>query len=134
MMLFITPDQLAMITAFVIELIVATIAFFFAGRLLSGVNAKSTDAFFVAFLGLFLKFVLDFGISLVLVPGLNEFVIFAWNVVALLAMFIVWMVLVQHFFDTFFVRGLTIVIIAFVLIFIIDFVIEFLFVLLFPGP
>jgi hypothetical protein len=134
MMLFLTPDQLSAITTFIIELIVATIAFFLAGRLLSGVKAKFSDAIFVALLGLLLKFVIDFGISFVLIPGLNEIVILTWSIVSLLAVFIVWMVLVQHFFDTLFVRGLTIVIIAFILIFIIDFSIDFLFLILFPGP
>ncbi len=134
MMLFLTPDQISVIITFVIGLIVATIAFFLAGRLLSGVNAKFTDALLVALFGLLLKFVIDFGISLVLVPGLNDIVIFAWNAVSLLAMFIVWMVLVQHFFDTFFVRGFTIVVIAFILVFIIDFGINFLFMIFFPGP
>ena len=134
MMLFLTPDQISVIITFVIGLIVATIAFFLAGRLLSGVNAKFTDALLVALFGLLLKFVIDFGISLVLVPGLNDIVIFAWNTVSLLAMFIVWMVLVQHFFDTFFVRGFTIVLIAFILVFIIDFGINFLFTIFFPGP
>ena len=68
MMLFLTPDQISVIITFVIGLIVATIAFFLAGRLLSGVNAKFTDALLVALFGLLLKFVIDFGISLVLVP------------------------------------------------------------------
>ncbi len=134
MMQFLTPDQLSAIIAFIIEFIVATIAFFVAGRLLSGVNAKFSDAIFVAFLGLLLKFAIDLILISILVPGLNEIVIFAWNVVGLLAAFIVWMLLVQHFFDTLFFRGLSIVIIAFILIAIIDFGIHFLFLLLFPGP
>lgn len=134
MMQFLTPDQLSAIIAFVIEFIVATIAFFLAGRLLSGVKAKFTDAVFVALLGLLLKFAIDIILISILVPGLNEIVVFAWNIVGLLAAFIVWMLLVQHFFDTLFFRGLSIVIIAFILILIIDFGIHFLFLFLFPGP
>jgi hypothetical protein len=131
-MMFLTPDQINAIITFLISLIVATIAFFAAGRLLSGVNAKFSDAIFVALLGLLLKLGIDFTISFFLVPGLNEIVVFAWSVVSLLATFIVWMILVQHFFDTLFLRGLTIVIMAFILIFIIDFTINFIFLLFFP--
>jgi hypothetical protein len=130
--MFLTPAELDAIITFVISLIVATIAFFAAGRLLSGVNAKFTDAIFVALLGLLLKFGIDWTLSFVLVPGLNEIVVFAWSIVSLLAAFIVWMVLVQHFFDTMFFRGLTIVVFAFILILIIDFAINFLFILFFP--
>lgn len=130
--MFLTPGQLEAVITFVISVIVATIAFFAAGRLLSGVNAKFTDAIFVALLGLLLKFGIDWSISYVLVPGLNEIVVFAWSVVSLLATFIVWMILVQHFFDTMFFRGLTIVIIGFILIFIIDFAINFVFLIFFP--
>jgi hypothetical protein len=130
--MFLSPAQLEVVITFVISFIVATIAFFAAGRLLSGVNAKFTDALFVALLGLLLKFGIDLAISYVLVPGLNEIVVFSWSVVSLLATFIVWMILVQHFFDTMFLRGLTIVIIGFILIFVIDFVINFVFLIFFP--
>jgi hypothetical protein len=130
--MFLTPAQLEAVITFVISFIVATIAFFAAGRLLSGVNAKFTDALFVSLLGLLLKFGIDWAIGYVLVPGLNEIIVSAWNVVSLLATFIVWMILVQHFFDTLFFRGLTIVIIGFILIFVIDFVINFLFLIFFP--
>lgn len=130
--MFLSPAQINVIITFVISFIVATIAFFAAGRLLSGVNAKFTDAIFVALLGLLLKLGIDWAISFALVPGLNEIVLFAWNVVSLLATFIVWMILVQHFFDTMFFRGLSIVVVAFILIFIIDFTVNFLFLLLFP--
>lgn len=133
-MQFLTPEQIEFIITFVIELLVATFAFFLSGRLLSGVNAKFTDAIFVAFLGLLLKFAIDFTIGLVLVPGLNEIVVFAWSIVSLLAAFIVWMLLVQHFFDCTFIRGLFIVLIAFILIFIIDFAINYIFMILFPSP
>ena len=130
--MFLTPAQLDAVITFVISFIVATIAFFAAGRLLSGVNAKFTDALFVALLGLLLKFGIDWAISYVLVPGLNEIVVFSWSVVSLLATFIVWMILVQHFFDTMFFRGLTIVVIGFILIFVIDFTINFVFRIIFP--
>jgi hypothetical protein len=130
--MFLTPAQLDAVITFLLSFIVAVIAFFAAGRLLSGVNAKFTDAIFVALLGLLLKLGIDWAISYVLVPGLNDIVIFAWSVVSLLATFIVWMMLVQHFFDTMFIRGFTIVFIAFILIFIIDFAIDYTFILLFP--
>jgi hypothetical protein len=130
--MFLTPAQLEAVTTFVISFIVATIAFFAAGRLLSGVNAKFTDALFVALLGLLLKFGIDLAISYVLVPGLNEIVVFAWRVVSLLAAFTVWMILVQHFFDTMFFRGLLIVIIGSILIFVIDVAINIAFFFLFP--
>jgi hypothetical protein len=130
--LFLSPAQINAIVTFLVSFVVATIAFFSAGRLLSGVNAKFTDAIFVALLGLLLKLGIDWVISYILIPGLNEIVIFAWSVVGLLATFIVWMLLVQHFFDTMFVRGLTIVVIAAILIFVIDFVINYIFLILFP--
>ena len=130
--MFLSPAQINVIITFIISFVVATIAFFAAGRLLSGVNAKFTDAIFVALLGLLLKLGIDWAISFVLVPGLNDIVLFAWSVVSLLATFIVWMILVQHFFDTMFFRGLSIVLMAFILILVIDFVINYLFLVLFP--
>lgn len=135
-MLFLAPEHLEIIVSFVIQFIVATLAFLLAGRLLSGVNAKVTDAIFVAFLGLLLKLAIDIIISIILpiLPPPNEIVLFAWSVVSLLGTFIVWMILVQHFFDTLFLRGLVIIIIAFILMLIIDFGIRFLFIIIFPGP
>ncbi|MFX1244448.1 MAG: hypothetical protein ACFE8F_05755 [Promethearchaeota archaeon] len=67
-------------------------------------------------------------------PGLNPLVVLSWDIVGLLATFSIWMILVQHFFDTLFFRGLTIVIFAIILIAIIDFGTSYLFPILFPGP
>ena len=131
-MLFITPQLLSDVLAFIIEVVVALVAFFLAGRLLSGVNAKFTDAFFVALLGLIGKLALDIAMGYYLPPGLNPVVIIAWDVVGLLALFIIWMVLVQYFFDTLFFRGLTIVVLALIVIAIIDFGVDYLSPLLFP--
>ena len=120
---------------FIIFWLAGSLILWIAGRIVSGPeNAKFTDAIFVAFLGLLLKFAIDFTIGLVLVPGLNEIVVFAWSIVSLLAAFIVWMLLVQHFFDCTFIRGLIIVLIAFILIFIIDFAVYYIFTILFPSP
>ncbi|MDO8056995.1 MAG: hypothetical protein Q6361_09060, partial [Candidatus Hermodarchaeota archaeon] len=58
-MLFITPQLLSDLLAFGIEVVVALLAFFLAGRLLSGVNAKFTDAFLIALLGLLGKLGID---------------------------------------------------------------------------
>ena len=131
-MLFITPQLLSDLLAFVIEVFVALVAFFLAGRLLSGVNTKFTDAFFVSILGLIGKLVIDIAMGYYLPPGLNPIVIIAWDIVGLLAAFIIWMVLVQYFFDTLFFRGLTIVVFAFIVIAIIDFGVDYLTPLLFP--
>ncbi len=108
------------IILFVIQFIIATIAFFIAGRMLSGVNAKFTDAIIVALLGLLLQLGIDVAIDFILVPGLNVLVLFAWDVVGLIATFIAWMILIQYFFDCSFIRGMFIVGIGFVLVFLID--------------
>ena len=130
--MFITPQLITDVLAFGIEVVVALIAFFLAGRLLSGVNAKFTDAFFVALLGLIGKLVIDIAMGYYLPPGLNPIVVIAWDIVGLLSVFIVWMVLVQYFFDTLFLRGLTIVIIALIVIAFIDFGLDYLTPILFP--
>ena len=130
--MFITPQLIADVIAFVIEVVVALIAFFLAGRLLSGVNAKFTDAFFVALIGLIGKLVIDIAMGYYLPPGLNPLVVIAWDIVGLLSVFIIWMVLVQYFFDTLFFRGLTIVIVALIVIAFIDFGVDYIAPLLFP--
>jgi hypothetical protein len=131
-MLFITPQLLSDLLAFGIEVVVALLAFFLAGRLLSGVNAKFTDAFLIALLGLLGKLGIDIAMGYYLPPGLNPVVIIAWDIVGLLAAFIIWMVLVQYFFDTLFFRGLTIVVMALIVIAFIDFGFDYITPLLFP--
>jgi hypothetical protein len=133
-MMFITPQLISDLLAFGIEVVVAFLAFFLVGRLLSGVNAKLTDAFFVSLLGLIGKLVVDIVMGYYLPPGLNPVVVVAWKIVGLLATFIIWLVLVQYFFDTLFFRGLTIAIFAFIIIAFIDVGVVFLAPLLFPGP
>jgi hypothetical protein len=119
----ITPALIVDIISFVVQLVMATLAFYVTGRTLAGVGkARFTDAFFVALLGLLLQLGVDAGMEQILMtPGLNPIVLAAWNLVGLLATFIVWMLLVQHFFDCLFLKGLLIVVIAFILIVIIDF-------------
>jgi hypothetical protein len=119
----ITPALIVDIISFVVELVMATLAFYLTGRTLAGVGkAKFTDAFFIALLGLLLQLGIDAGITQVLLtPGLNPIVLASWNLVGLLATFIVWMILVQHFFDCLFVKGLLIVFIGFILILVIDY-------------
>ena len=119
----ITPGLIVDIISFVVELVMATLAFYVTGRTLAGaVKAKFTDAFFIAVLGLLIQLGIDAGLAQVLaIPGLNLIVVAAWRLVGLLATFIVWMILVQHFFDCLFVKGLLIVVISFILILIIDF-------------
>lgn len=119
----ITPGLIVDIISFVVELVMATLAFYVTGRTLAGaVKAKFTDAFFIALLGLLIQLGIDAGLAQVLaIPGLNVIVVAAWRLVGLLATFIVWLILVQHFFDCLFVKGLLIVVISFILILIIDF-------------
>lgn len=119
----ITPALVVDIISFLVQLVMATLAFYVTGRTLAGaVNAKFTDAFFVALSGLVIQLVIDAGLVVILAtPGLNPIVVAAWNLVGLLATFIVWMILVQHFFDCSFVKGFLIVIIGFVLILVIDY-------------
>lgn len=119
----ITPALIVDIISFAVELVMATLAFYVTGRTLAGaVKAKFTDAFFIALLGLLIQLGIDAGLEQILAtPGLNPIVVAAWNLVGLLATFIVWMILVQHFFDCLFVRGLLIVVIGFILILVVDF-------------
>jgi hypothetical protein len=78
------------------------------------------------------KLVIDIAMGYYLPPGLNPIVVIAWDIVGLLAVFIIWMVLVQYFFDTLFLRGLTIVIFALIAIAFIDFGIDYITPLIFP--
>ena len=115
-----TANLLIDAISFVVELVVSIIAFYVAGRMLSGVNAKFTDAFFVALFGMLVGLGIDTALNYIPVAEVTELVVIAWNIVGLLAIFIAWMVLVQHFFDCLFLRGLAIVAIAFLIILIID--------------
>jgi hypothetical protein len=119
----ITAALIVDVISFVVELVMATLAFYVTGRTLAGaVKAKFTDAFFIALLGLLIQLGIDAGLEQVLAtPGLNLIVVAAWRLVGLLATFIVWMILVQHFFDCLFIKGLLIVVISFILILVIDF-------------
>ena len=130
----ITPELITNVISFFIELVVATFAFYLAGRLLSGVNAKFTDAFFVALFGLLLQLGIDIGIGFVLDPSFNPMVVVAWNLVGFLGTFIVWMILVQHFFDTAFLRGLLIIFIGFILVLALDVGLSYVFGLFLPTP
>jgi len=109
-----TADLLIDAISFVVELVVSIVAFYVAGRMLSGVNAKFSDAFFVALLGMLV------GLGIDTAAEVTELVVIAWNIVGLLAIFIVWMILVQHFFDCLFLRGLGIVAMAFLITLVID--------------
>jgi hypothetical protein len=128
----ITASLVIDVLSFIVEVVVATLAFYWAGRMLSGVEAKRTDAFFVAFIGLLLQLCIDAGIDYGLSyffsgVTLNQVVLLAWQLVGLLATFIAWMILVQHFFDCLFIRGLLIVAIAFVIIVVLDYILGFAF-------
>jgi hypothetical protein len=138
LLFFISSELITDIVIFLIQFIIATLAFFIAGRMLSGVNAKFTDALIVALLGLLLQLGIDAAIDFVLVPGLNVLVLYAWDVVGLIATFIVWMILIQYFFDCSFIRGMFIVAIGFVLILLVDliggYLLDFIIPIVFPGP
>lgn len=122
MALPIPTDLFIDIVSFILQFIFGTLAFYVAGRTLSGVNAKFSDASIVVLMGLLLQLGIDTGIGyfLSLDPTFNEFVVFSWEIVGLLATFIVWMILVQYFFDCEFIRGLLIVGIGFAVILTID--------------
>lgn len=127
-----TASLISDVLSFLVEVIVATFAFYWAGRMMTGVEAKSTDAFYVAFLGLLLQLGIDAGIEYGLAyffagVTLNQVVLLAWQLVGLLATFIAWMILVQHFFDCLFMKGLIIVAIAFIIIVVLDYILGFAF-------
>ncbi|MFX1564073.1 MAG: hypothetical protein ACFFDP_12280 [Promethearchaeota archaeon] len=138
-----TASLITDVLSFLVEVIVATFAFYGAGRMMTGVEAKGTDAFFVAFIGLLLQLGIDAGIEYGLAyffagVTLNQVVLLAWQLVGLLATFIAWMILVQHFFDCLFMKGLLIVAIAFIVIVILDYILGFAFdialTLILPAP
>ncbi|MFX1563434.1 MAG: hypothetical protein ACFFDP_09020 [Promethearchaeota archaeon] len=138
MMLFqiITASLLTDIASFLVEVIVGTFAFYGAGRMIAGIEAKYTDAFYIAFIGLLLQLGIDSGIDYCISyffagVTLNQAVLLVWRLVALLATFIAWMILVQHFFDCLFTKGLFIIAIAFVVIVVLDYILGFAFDLVF---
>lgn len=111
----------------VIELLVATLVFYALGRWLQDAEAKFSDAFFIALIGLVLQFAVDTALTWYLTTyGIaplftSDFVLrLAWMAVGWLATFTAWILLVQHFFDCLFKKGLTIVVITFILTAIID--------------
>lgn len=127
-----TASLLRNVLSFLVEVVVATLAFYGVGRMMTGVEAKHTDAFYVALIGLLLQLGIDAGIDYGLSyffagVTLNPVVLFAWQLVGLLATFIAWMILVQYFFDCQFIRGLLIVAIAFVVIVALDYILGFAF-------
>lgn len=118
------------VITFVIELLIATGVFYALGRWLQDADAKLSDAFFIALIGLVLQFVLDVVLTWYLAPiapliAGDHLLRLAWMAVGWLATFTAWILLVQHFFDCLFARGLTIVVISFILIAIIDIGITF---------
>jgi hypothetical protein len=118
------------VITFVVELLIATGVFYALGRWLQDADAKLSDAFFIAFLGLIIQFGLDAVLTWYLTPyaaiiASDQLLRLSWMAVGWLATFTVWILLVQHFFDCLFKRGLTIVVISFVLIAIIDIAITY---------
>ena len=96
-------------TEFIIELIVSTIilspVLWIAGRVMvSKEKAKFTDAIWIAVLGIILRTI----IVMALLPNI------AW--LATIVVAIVWLLLIRHFFDTGWIKGIFITIIAIVIL------------------
>lgn len=115
------------VITFVIGLLVATLVFYALGRWLQDAEAKFSDAFFIALIGLVVQFAIDMALSWYLTTyGIaplfttDEVLRLSWMAVGWLSTFIAWILLVQHFFDCLFKKGLTIVVITIILTAIID--------------
>ncbi len=126
------------VITFIIELLVATVVFYGLGRWLQDADAKFSDAFFIALIGLVLQFVIDAVLGWYLTPLapllLDDTLLrLSWMAVGWLATLTAWILLVQHFFDCLFARGLTIVVISFILIAFLDAGIFFGVRLFLPG-
>jgi len=88
--------------SFLIKWVFLTLVFYAAGRIVSGVNAKFTDALLVAFIGALVSEILHFGFQYliyVVMPSLSGFF---WlpPVGSALITLIVYIPLFMHFFDT----------------------------------
>lgn len=125
---------------FLIKWIFLTLVFYAAGRIVSGVNAKFTDALLVAFIGSILSAILNIGFEYliyVVMPTLGGY----WWLPAVgsaLITLIAYIPLFMHFFDTglggALLIGILCVIFYIIIGIVMAFLLVFLFILLLAGP
>lgn len=133
-----TAMLVAIAISFLIKWILLTLVFYAAGRIVSGVNAKFTDALLVALIGSIVSELLHFGFNYALsVLGIALPELFAIIASALITL-IVYIPLFMHFFDVGFggalLIGLLCVIFYVIIGVIMVFVLGVLILLLILGP
>jgi hypothetical protein len=124
--------------SFLIKWILLTLVFYAAGRIVSGVNAKFTDALLVALIGSIVSEILHFGFNYALTAlGIGLPDLLAVIASALITL-IVYIPLFMHFFDTgvggALLIGLLCVIFYVIIGIAMAFLLIFLFILLIAGP
>jgi hypothetical protein len=133
-----TLEIVLFVIGFLLRWIFLTIVFYAAGRLVSGVNAKFTDALLVALIGSIISEVLHEGFRYVLVLfgiGLPDLIA---GIASALITVIVYIPLFMHFFDTSLggalLIGLICVIFYVLIAFLTAFLVVFLGFLILFGP
>lgn len=135
-----TALLVGLVIGFLIKWIFLTLVFYAAGRLVSGVNAKFTDALFVALIGSIVSEVLHFGFEYLIYVAMPSLGSLWWlpAVGSALITLIVYIPLFMHFFDTGLGGALLIGIVCVVFYIIIGvvmaFLLGFLLILLLFGP
>jgi hypothetical protein len=96
-----------------------------AGRLLAGKNAKFTDSLWIVLIGTVVFYFFNYFLT----DALSGFAV----IIAYIAMFVIWLALVRHFFDCGWLKALAISIIAIIIAIIMLLIIFFLLTLIDIG-
>ena len=112
-----------LISTILVNLIFVAPFLWIAGRLLAGKqNAKFTDALWIVLIGTVVFYFFNFFLT----DALSGFAV----IVSYLAMLIIWLALVKHFFDCGWIKALAISIIAVIIAFVILLIIFFILALI----
>jgi len=135
----VTATMVAFAIGFLIKWIFLTIVFYIAGRAVTGINTKGSDALIVAFIGALISEILHYAFSwFIITYGLD--ILFWWlpAVGSALITFIVYIPLFMKFFDAGLGGAIAIGLLCLILYIIIGiamiFILAFLVVILLLGP
>ena len=99
-------DLVALAISIIIRIIVLSPVLWIAGRALAGAKAKFTDAIWIVVLGTIIGAIFE-----AIFAGISGFL----SLLSSIVVFIIWLALVKHFFDTGWLKALAIVIVVVVI-------------------
>src|SRR3972149_1429539 len=99
-------DLVALAISIIIRIIVLSPVLWIAGRALAGAKAKFTDAIWIVVLGTIIGVIFE---------GLSAGISGILSLLSSIVVFVIWLALVKHFFDTGWLKALAIVIVVVVI-------------------